>query len=166
MVSDGDAAVLQILRDTASTQHPLARMGRHVLSALLSSTDPAAWALAEGLLLAAQRQEGLRQVILETVDEAGVEAFTRMLRLILREDLLRFAAVLRAACVWFGLNYDVSDLKAARGLLTRALAFLEDADAARAAVQSAAGTDAYLALTSGWTPAWVTAPPTRWRARP
>lgn len=145
-VSDGDAAVFQILRDTASTGHPVARMGRHVPLALLSSTDPEAWALAEGLLLAAQRQEGLRQVILETVDEAGPEPFTRLLRLILKEDLLRFAAVLRAACVWFGLNYDVSDLKVVRGLLTRALAFLEDGAAARNAVQGSSGVEAYLAL--------------------
>ncbi|CAM4025324.1 DUF4132 domain-containing protein [Deinococcus marmoris] len=145
-LSDGDAAVFQILRDTASTGHPVARMGRHVPLALLSSTDPEAWALAEGLLLAAQRQEGLRQVILETVDEAGPEPFARMLRLILQEDLLRFAAVLRAACVWFGLNYDVSDLRVVRGLLTRALAFLEDSGAARTAVQNGSGVDAYLAL--------------------
>ncbi|MDV6376537.1 DUF5724 domain-containing protein [Deinococcus arenicola] len=145
-VSDGSAPVLQILRDTASTQHPVARMGRHVPLALLSSIDPAAWALAEGLLLAAQRQEGLRQVILETVDEAGPEPFARMLRLILQEDLLRFAAVLRAACVWFGLNYDVTDLKVVRGLLTRALSFLEDAEAARTAVRGGSGVDAYLAL--------------------
>lgn len=145
-VSDGDAAVFQILRDTASTQHAVARMGRHVPLALLSSTDPDAWTLAEGLLLAAQRQEGLRQVILETVDEAGPEPFTRILRLILQEDLLRFAAVLRAACVWFGLNYDVSDLKVVRGLLTQALVFLEDGGAARTAIQGGAGVDTYLAL--------------------
>ena len=145
-VSDGDAAVFQILRDTASTQHPVARMGRHVPLALLSSTHPEAWTLAEGLLLAAQRQEGLRQVILETVDEAGTEPFTRMLRLILREDLLRFAAVLRAACVWFGLNYDVAELKVVRGLLTRALTFLEDTAAAHAAVTEGPGVDVYLAL--------------------
>lgn len=103
-ISDGDETVYQIIKDTASTQHPLARMGRHVPLALLSSTREDAWELAEKLLLAAQRQEGLRQVILETVDEASLEAFTRMLRLILKEDLLRFAATLRAACVWFGLN--------------------------------------------------------------
>ncbi|GAA3996256.1 DUF4132 domain-containing protein [Deinococcus rubellus] len=145
-ISDHDAGVFQILRDTASTQHPVARMGRHVPLALLSSTDPEAWILAEGQLLAAQRQEGLRQVILETVDEAGLEAFTRMLRLILQEDLLRFAAVLRAACVWFGLNYDVSELKVVRGLLTRALTFLEDTEAARAAIREGSGVDAYLAL--------------------
>jgi hypothetical protein len=145
-ISDGDEAIFQILRDTAGTQHPVARMGRHVPLALLSSTREDAWTLAEGLLLAAQRQEGLRQVILETVDEASADAFTRMLRLILQEDLLRFAATLRAACVWFGLNYDVTDLKVVRAHLTRALTFLEEPEAAHRAVQGGEGVDAYLAL--------------------
>jgi len=56
----------------------------------------------EKFLLAAQRQEGLRQVILETVDEAHPDAFRRMLRLILDNELLRFSATLRAMDVWFG----------------------------------------------------------------
>lgn len=145
-ISDGDEQVFQILKDTASTQHPVARMGRHVPLALLSSTREDAWELAEKLLLAAQRQEGLRQVILETVDEASLDAFTRLLRLILKEDLLRFAATLRAACVWFGLAYDVENLKVVRGLLTQALGYLENEDSARQAVRQGSGVDAYLAL--------------------
>lgn len=145
-ISDGNEEVFTVLRETAGTQHPVARMGRHVPNALLSSTRQEAWALAEGLLLAAQRQEGLRQVILETVDEASLEAFTRTLRLILNEDLLRFAATLRAACVWFGLQYDVTDLKTVKRHLTQALEFLDDDAAARQAVQTGSGTDVYLAL--------------------
>jgi Family of unknown function (DUF5724)/Domain of unknown function (DUF4132) len=145
-IDDGNAEVFQILRDTAGTQHPVARMGRHVPGALLSSSNPDAWALAEGLLLAAQRQEGLRQVILESIDEAHPQAFVRVLRIILKEDLLRFAACLRAADVWFGLSYDVTDLKTVRPLLERALAHLEDPAAAREVVRSGAAQEAYLAL--------------------
>lgn len=145
-IDDGDETVFQIIRDTASAQHPVARMGRHVPGALMASSRPEAWALAEGLLLAAQRQEGLRQVILESVDEAHPQAFVQALRLILQEDLLRFAACLRAADVWFGLNYDVTDLKTVRALLTQALGFLEDPDAARRAVQGGSGVETYVAL--------------------
>ncbi len=143
---DGNEEVFQILRDTAGSQHPVARMGRHVPSALMASSRPDAWALAEGLLLAAQRQEGLRQLILESVDEAHPDAFVRALRLILQEDLLRFAACLRAADVWFGLSYDVTDLKTVRALLTQALGYLEDPGAARQAVQNGGGVEAYIAL--------------------
>ncbi|WP_221089499.1 DUF4132 domain-containing protein [Deinococcus aquaedulcis] len=145
-ISDGHEDVFEVLRQTAGAEHPVARMGRHVPLALLSSTREDAWALAERLLLAAQRQEGLRQVILETVDEASLGAFTRMLRLLLQGDLLRFAAALRAACVWFGLNYDVTDLKVVRAHLETALGFLEDPATARAAVAGGSGAGAYLAL--------------------
>ncbi len=145
-LDDGDKVVFQILKDTAATQHPVARMGRHVPGALLASSRPEAWALAEGLLLAAQRQEGLRQVILESVDEAHPDAFARFLRLILREDLLRFAACLRAADVWFGLGYDVTDVKTVRRLLEEALEYLEGPEQAREAVRSGSGVSAYLAL--------------------
>lgn len=145
-IDDGDQAIFQVLKDTASTQHPVARMGRHVPMALLASRNEEAHALAEGLLRGAQRQEGLRQVILESVDEASLPAFKRLLDVILREDLLRFAATLRAACVWFGLQYDVTDTKTVRKLLTVALHYLEDAEQAREAVRSGSGVDAYMAL--------------------
>ncbi|WP_407541690.1 DUF5724 domain-containing protein (plasmid) [Deinococcus radiomollis] len=145
-IDDSNEEVVQILQGTASSQHPVARMGRHVPSALMASSRPDAWTLAEGLLLAAQRQEGLRQVILESVDEAHPDAFVRALRLILQEDLLRFAACLRAADVWFGLNYDVTDLKTVRALLTQALGYLETPDSARQAVQDGSGVETYVAL--------------------
>ncbi len=145
-LDDGNKAVFEVLKATAATEHPTARMGRHVPHALLASAQPEAWALAERLLLAAQRQEGLRQAILEVVDEAHPEAFVRMLRVILQEGLLRFAACLRAADVWFGLAYDVTDVRAVRALLERALAYLEAPTAAWTAVQEGAGVDAHLAL--------------------
>ena len=48
--------------------------------------------------------------------------------------------------MWFGLNYDVTDLKVVRAHLSRALTFLDDPQAAREAVQGGEGVDAYLAL--------------------
>lgn len=145
-IDDGVDNVFQILKDTANTSHDIARMGRHVPTALLASQNEEAYALAEGLLLAAQRQEGLRQAILESVDEASPTAFTRMLDVVLREDLLRFAATLRAADVWFGFEYDVTDKKAVKALLGQALDYLQDPDEARRAVQNGNAEQAYLAL--------------------
>jgi len=60
-------------------------------------------------MLAAERQEGLRQVILETVDLAHTQAFRRILRLILEHNLTRFSATIRAASVWLGLPFDVGE---------------------------------------------------------
>src|SRR5262249_23673547 len=92
-LDDGDAEVFETLNASASNQDEMGSVGRHVTRGLLCSAKPEAWEFAEKLLLAAQRQEGLRQVILETIDEAHPEAFKRMMRLILSENLLRFSSV-------------------------------------------------------------------------
>ena len=61
------------------------------------------------LLLAAQRQEGLRQQICETMDEGSQENFEYMFKIIYDNDLIRFSSVKRALGVWTGLvgeNYN------------------------------------------------------------
>ena len=52
------------------------------------------------LLLAAQRQEGLRQTILESLDEASLGALKYIINIVLENDLTRFTSVTRAVCTW------------------------------------------------------------------
>lgn len=138
----------QILIASASGEHPTGQMGRHVTTALLSCDRPSAWEFVEKLLLAAQRQEGVRQAILETVDEAHPQAFRRMLRLVLEEDLGRFSSVVRAADTWLGFLWDGSSGVALEPLLRRALLFLDDPAARRAALDESDAEIVYLALWS------------------
>jgi hypothetical protein len=138
--------VFEILCQSASGQHPIGMMGRHVTRGLLCCSRPQAWEFMEKTLLAAQRQEGLRQVILETVDEAHPEAFRRMLRLILNENLVRFSSVVRAVDVWFGFQWDSVSTGVVRRAIELALTYLDDPKARQKAL---AGDDAeavYLAL--------------------
>jgi hypothetical protein len=102
--------VLATLVEIVNGEHAIGVMGRHVIVGLLRCGNPEGWACIERLLLAAQRQEGLRQSILEAVDEGHPTAFDRMLDLVLEHDLLRFAATVRAAAVWLGFTADVSDI--------------------------------------------------------
>ena len=81
-IEQGNVEVFYILTTSAKGEHPIGAMGRHVPRALLIANKPEGWEFIENLLIAAQRQEGLRQVILETVDESHPEAFVRMLRLL------------------------------------------------------------------------------------
>lgn len=148
-------AVLDTLLASARGEHPIGAMGRHVTRALLTAGCPAGWDFVERLLVAAQRQEGLRQVILESVDEAHPAAFRRMLHLILDQNLVRFSATVRAADVWFGLGWDVTVRKIITSTLERALRYLDDGQALTAALESGAGEDAYLAL---WALAYADAP--------
>jgi hypothetical protein len=141
-------AVFGVLRESASNEHEVGGMGRHVTRALLTASRPDGWELIEKTLLAAQRQEGLRQVILQTVDEAHPEAFRRLLRLVLDNNLLRFSAVVRAAGVWFGLYYDSLTATMVRKAIEDVLRFLGDSAARTAAIQQETGETLYLAL---WT---------------
>ncbi|BCX04301.1 MAG: hypothetical protein KatS3mg053_2239 [Candidatus Roseilinea sp.] len=133
-------------------------MGRHVTRGLLASSNPEGWACIEQLLLAAQRQEGLRQVILESVDECHPDAFKRMLRLILDHKLIRFSATLRAFHVWLGYQFQVESAKCAERVIGQLLYWLEHDGERRAMIQNAKASpepeQLYLAL---WTSAYFDA---------
>jgi hypothetical protein len=141
-------AVFEILRNAASGDAEAGQMGRHVTQALMICKRPEGWEIVEKLLLAAQRQEGLRQSILESIDESHPHAFRRMLRLILDENLTRFSSVVRAADVWFGFMWDGASAVKIESILTRVLQYLDDADARTAALGGDDPESAYLALWS------------------
>jgi hypothetical protein len=138
--------VFEILRQSITNEHEIGGMGRHVTTALLMSNRPEGWELIEKTLLAAQRQEGLRQVILETIDETHPEAFRRMLRLILDHDLVRFASVVRAFDVWFGQLWGAASAGIIKKMLAQVVSYLEDPAARDKAINSKDAEAAYLAL--------------------
>ncbi len=144
---DGDA-VFEILCRSASGEHPTAQMGRHVTQALMSCSRPEAWAFVERLLLSAQREEGLRQAILESADEAHPQMFRRVLRRIIDHDLLRFSSVVRAVDVWFGLSWEGMSVAAMSSTLEKILSLLEHAEARTAACKETDAETLYLALWS------------------
>lgn len=145
-IDRGDRAVFDTLVATVRGEHDVAQMGRHVPAALLSCSEAAGWDEVERLLLAAQRQEGLRQVILETVDLAHPDAFRRMLRLISQEGLTRFAATIRAVGVWLGAAFEVRDRGVVDELLEALLTYLDDAPARSAAIADGDAGQASLGL--------------------
>jgi hypothetical protein len=128
--------VFGILAASARNEHEIGGMGRHVIYGLLLAGRPEGWELMEKLLLAAQRQEGLRQSILETVDQAHPLAFRRMLRLIRDHDLARFSAVVRAVDVWFGYGWDSASVKTVNDTIEKVLTLLEEPQAQKRACQS------------------------------
>jgi HEAT repeat protein len=140
--------VFEILIASAKGEHEIGAMGRHVVRSLLLANRPEGWEFVEKLLIAAQRQEGLRQSILESVDEAHPIAYQRMLKLILDENLIRFAATLRAVDVWFGFDLDVLQEKQARAIVAQVLEFLTDPNQQQAGLASDDAQTVYLALWS------------------
>jgi HEAT repeat protein len=147
--------VFNILVASANGAHETGVMGRHVVRALLCSPRAKGWEYIERMLLAAQREEGLRQVILEAIDEAHPQAFRRILRLVVDQNLIRFSAATRAFSVWFGLPFEVTTPKTARAVLEQVLIYLDSPSAREEAVQRGGAQDAYYAL---WAIAFDEAP--------
>ena len=58
------------------------------------------------LLIAAARQEGLRQAIVENIDHGNLDAQLKMMKLIQEHQLTRFSSVVRAVDTWMGLGYN------------------------------------------------------------
>ncbi len=142
----GNNDIFTILKESGSGTHDIGSMGRHVTRALITANNPEGWEYVEKLLLAAQRQEGLRQVVLETIDEAHPEAYKRMLKLIKDENLSRFAAVIRAVDVWFGFNYETGEEKKVNKLLGQVIEFLDSPNSRLSALSSDDAETVYLAL--------------------
>lgn len=147
---DGDKktsdAVFDVLKACASGLHEVGQMSHVVARSLLGCSRPDAWEFVEKLLLAAQREEGLRQSILESIDLAHPQAFRRMLRLIIDEKLVRFSATVRAVDVWFGFNYDAMAAKHAEAIIESVLKMLDDRAPREKALAGKDGEAAYLAL--------------------
>lgn len=152
---DEGQAVYDTLTASAKGEHPIGVMGRHVTRGLLSANNPQGCEFIEKLLLAAQRQEGLRQVILETIDEAQPAAFHRMLHLILNENLLRFSATIRAATVWFGLPWDVENRRSVERAIRTVLRYLDALMAGADALDD--GNDAEKTFLALWSLAFLNA---------
>lgn len=147
--------IQNILKQSAESTHEVGQMGRHVTAAFLCSANSDCWDYVEKLLMAAQRQEGLRQAILESVDFSHPTAFRRMLRLISDNNLVRFSATVRAADVWFGFPLDSQSERYVQQKIETTANYLDDEDARAKALAGEDAPAAYLAL---WSIAFDDAP--------
>jgi Family of unknown function (DUF5724)/Domain of unknown function (DUF4132) len=162
---DGEETLAALI-EVGHGEHPVGIMGQHVIAGLLGAARPEGWAFTERLLLAAQRQEGLRQAILEAADEGHPEAFDRILTIVLEHKLLRFAAAVRAAGVWLGFGATVADIPRVEARVRAFAVFRADPAGRAQALAGGDGWDAYLALCAqGTRDVLVTVPEARTLAR-
>jgi hypothetical protein len=103
-IDEGKEAVLNKIHDIVYGENNTGAITRGIIKGLLMSHSNEAHKWAGDLLLAARLQEGLRQVIVECMDEGSREGFLYILKIILEHDLIRFSSVVRALDVWTGLG--------------------------------------------------------------
>ena len=103
--------------------------------------------LVEKTLLAAQLQEDLRQMILESLDETTIPVFRHFIGVILEHNLNRFSSVVRAVDTWFGFGWEAPQQSVVKRALELAQVYLADLDKAReVAVSSQDNLERYVAL--------------------
>lgn len=103
-IDEGNEQVLNRINELVFGDNNTGLMTREIIKGLLMSHSSQAHKWVGDLLLAAKLQEGLRQTIVECMDEGSKEGFLYLLKLILDHDLARFSSVVRALDVWTGLG--------------------------------------------------------------
>lgn len=148
MIDEGNQQIYQLMEDIIYGKDPIGKVSRNIIKALLNSHKPEAWELVEKLLLSAQRQEGLRQTILETLDETSVGALQSLIKVIINEKLARFSSVVRAVDTWTGLGWEAEKETTIRNILAFADQFLTHPETIEKGIESKNNNEVYMALWS------------------
>lgn len=106
-IENKNQEVLSKIKEIIYNDNNTAIVTREIIKGMLMSRDTDAHKMVGDLLLAAKLQEGLRQAIVESMDECSREGFIYLLKVILDNNLMRFSSVARAFGTWCGLALDI-----------------------------------------------------------
>ena len=147
VLSENPDAYYPLFEEIFFGEHEIGGVCESLIKAALMVKDTRYHTLVEKLLLAAQLQEGLRQTILESLDETTIPVLQRFIALILEHNLTRFSSVVRAVDVWFGFGWEAPQQAVVKRTLELAQTYLGDLDKAReVAVSSQDNLERYVAL--------------------
>ena len=139
-------AYYELFKDIFSSEHEIGGICPVLIKAALITQDTRYRTLVEQLLLAAQLQEGLRQMILESLDETSLASLQHFIGIILEHNLTRFSSVVRAVDVWFGFGWEAPQQSVIKRTLELSQTFLSDRVAAEKALNSKDNIERYVAL--------------------
>lgn len=127
-IDRGNQEVIRAFEDLIYSENSAAYLDREMILGIFQSDNHKLHKMMGDLLLAARLQEGLRQVICETVDEGTKEAFLAILQVIEENQLIRYSSVQRAVSVWIGIFNENSVDRVSQKLLQLMGQCLRDSD--------------------------------------
>ncbi|GAA4231541.1 hypothetical protein GCM10022291_04250 [Postechiella marina] len=136
----------ELISDIINAEDEIGGISRSLIKGLLLTKKQKYWEQVGKLLLAAQRQEGLRQTILESLDETQIGALKYMVTIILENDLMRFSSVVRAVDTWFGFGWEAPKKATIKRVLELSLHLLENKTDIDKALESKDFLEIYVAL--------------------
>lgn len=146
-LSTGNQAVEALVEEILADEHKGQFFGYGLVRGIMTSTNRRMHEALGRLLLAAARQEGLRQTIVENIDHGNLEAQLSMMKLIQEHQLTRFSSVTRAVDAWMGLGYNsFENQKMTEQALALAIQAVEDQSFAEQLLESERTIDVYIAM--------------------
>jgi hypothetical protein len=128
-INNGDEKLTNALKNVLQTKGGTGDISANIIILALKCNKPDLWDDIKNLLIAAQRQEGLRQAIVNAIRYANIGAKIVLLQTILDDDLCRFGSVLMAMKQYILLpladNLETNEKNITR-LLTLAVRFLTE----------------------------------------
>lgn len=133
-------------RDVLTSENNVGFLTQDVIIAIEQSHNRELQDLLTNLLIAAKLQEGVRQSILETVDEYQLDYFLRVLGVIKEENLLRYSSVQRSVLTWIGIGYEKTEARQLNAIFDSICLYLNDETARNAAFLDENPLNVYIAL--------------------
>ncbi|CRK84776.1 DUF5724 domain-containing protein [Neobacillus massiliamazoniensis] len=109
--------VLSALKEVIYGDNNTALLTREMIKGMLLCHREEAFTIIGEILVAARLQEGLRQSIVETMDEGTLAATTHLLNVILDNNLIRYSSVVRAIDVWTGLTLEAEQARVTKQMI-------------------------------------------------
>ncbi len=139
-------SLYELIQDIFQGEEEIGGVTRAIVKGLLLTERKENWVLVEKLLLAAQRQEGLRQTILEALDETSVGALEYFINVLQENNLTRFSSVVRAVDTWFGFGWEAPKNNTINKVLNTTLSYFKDEKIVESALKSKDNLEVYSAL--------------------
>lgn len=147
-IEQRNESIIESLKDLLKNENNNHRLQRWHLHAIAISGDQALLKLEGELLLTPKLQEGIRQSIVETMDEGAPESFLYLFSVIYDNGLQRFASVKRNIAICTGLGEQDSNERVTDEYIGMIKNFLTQPELALNAVGSENTAELYLALWS------------------
>ncbi len=145
-IDDGNDKILESIDCVIHGENNASVITRTLIKGMLMSHNHKMHQWVGDLLLAAKLQEGLRQTIIEVMDEGSKEGFLFLLKLILDDDLIRFSSVVRGLDVWTGLGIAAEKPLVVKECIETGCKVLDDKNYVEEALDSKDALIIYMAL--------------------
>ncbi len=149
-LDNGNSQVLEALKAIIYGDNQAALLTRNMIKGMLLSHQDENYHMIGELLAAARLQEGLRQSIVEQMDEGTPQALIYLLKVIIDQGFIRYSSVVRALAVWTGMGLESANQRVVRQLIEQAYEALTRSELRQEWLISSNANELYMSL-------WATA---------